>query len=179
MRAPSKIIRVSILALTVSAFVVFGTMLWRTSNPIDIDHLSVLADAPEREPLKETAGSQSPPTEDESVMVPSNDVGRRVHIDPETGGILPRPAGKRAAAFQGGTRGSINSSQQGLREKKSPVVGGGVMVDLQGRFRSTVSVTVDENGAPCLICAADEDPEECSHRSQDSTTVNATGVVVE
>jgi hypothetical protein len=48
---------------------------------------------------------------------------------------------------------ALSTSSEGLVEEKSTVPGGGVMVDLQGRFQNAMTYTVNADGsvsAPCL-----------------------------
>ena len=66
--------------------------------------------------------------------------GMRAYADPRTGALLPGPPPGRtvqpSAAF--------SRSSAGLVETRSP--GGGVMVDLQGRFQSPLVATVGADG---------------------------------
>jgi hypothetical protein len=48
---------------------------------------------------------------------------------------------------------AASQSQEGLVEEKSPVNGGGIMVNLQGRFQNAMTMSIDANGntsAPCV-----------------------------
>lgn len=48
---------------------------------------------------------------------------------------------------------AVSQSSEGLVEAKSPVKGGGYMVNLQGRFQNAMTMTIDANGntsAPCV-----------------------------
>ncbi len=74
--------------------------------------------------------------------------GMRVYIDPSTGGVVPPPAGAPIAepALQRST------SAVGLVEVPSPVDGGGVMVDLKGRFQSVMTVTRKPDGSLTTDC---------------------------
>ena len=48
---------------------------------------------------------------------------------------------------------AVSQSSEGLVETKSPVKGGGYMVNLQGRFQNAMTMTIDANGntsAPCV-----------------------------
>ncbi len=75
--------------------------------------------------------------------------GMRAYIDPETGefGVPPwweaEARGTEALVAPGA---SASTSSEGLVETPSPVPGGGVMVDLQGRFRSPLTATLDDDG---------------------------------
>jgi hypothetical protein len=53
---------------------------------------------------------------------------------------------------------ALSTSHQGLVEAPSPVPGGGVMVDLQGRFRSMLFATIGPDGR-VKIMHLDEIPE--------------------
>jgi len=57
---------------------------------------------------------------------------------------------------------ALSTSSEGLVVEKSRVAGGGVMVNLQGRFQSAMTMAVDENGtvsAPCITGTSDETGE--------------------
>jgi len=72
--------------------------------------------------------------------------GQRINVDPRTGarvapsapiaGVPPDP--------------SLSTSHEGLVEEAAP--GGGVMIHLQGRFRSAATVTVGGEGKPSVDC---------------------------
>lgn len=67
--------------------------------------------------------------------------GMRVYIDPVTGEFAEPPAGAAHAPSA-----ASSTSDAGLVEIPSPVPGGGVMVDLQGRFRRPLVATIDADG---------------------------------
>ena len=112
-----------------------------------------------------TAEAKSPVQDEPAATATS---ARRVHIDPATGEIVQPPAPQAAPIAQRHTRIAVSTSQTGLRERKSPVAGGGNIVDLQGRFQSTVSAKLDNTGAPCLICSSDDGSKACDHQTLDS-----------
>lgn len=59
----------------------------------------------------------------------------------------------RAADLRAVLGDAISTSGEGLVEEKSPVQGGGVMVNLQGRFQNAMTIEKDANGnitAPCV-----------------------------
>jgi hypothetical protein len=72
--------------------------------------------------------------------------GSWVHVDPQTGQRVPGPA--RAAAVPPDP--AFSTSHQGLVAKPAP--GGGMMIDLQGRFRSAATATVDTDGTVHRDC---------------------------
>lgn len=73
--------------------------------------------------------------------------GMMIHIDPQTGEILKGPVpGTVPLPLPPTLRRALSTSHQGLFETPSPVPGGGVKVDLQGRFQSPVFATIDANG---------------------------------
>jgi hypothetical protein len=69
--------------------------------------------------------------------------GMRIHVDPTTGVLRSAPA---AAPFAAAT----STSARGLAERPAPR--GGVMVDLQGRFRSAVTARVAADGTVVTEC---------------------------
>jgi hypothetical protein len=59
---------------------------------------------------------------------------------------------------------ALSTSDEGLKIVPSTVEGGGIMVNLQGRFQHSMAVVTDENGKPVGACvtdpaAAKDDPE--------------------
>jgi hypothetical protein len=88
---------------------------------------------------------------------PYNNAGYVVHFD-EHGNIVEEVSPQSEAEFNAQLNEVINTSSEGLVEKASPAPGGGTMVDLQGRFQSAATATVDKNGkvvVPCLTNEAD------------------------
>ena len=87
--------------------------------------------------------------------------GMRVYVDPATGefGAPPSWAARRPESLA--PEAAYSTSDVGLVETPSAVPGGGVMVDLQGRFRSPVIAAMDADGrvtmqhAPCLDVSSD------------------------
>jgi hypothetical protein len=71
----------------------------------------------------------------------------RVHVDPKTGAIVPAPVGPPAPAQMPP---AASHSAAGLVEKPAP--GGGVILDLQGRFLSPMTATAAPDGAPHAEC---------------------------
>ena len=73
--------------------------------------------------------------------------GMVIYIDPQTGAILREPApGTVPLQLTPQLLNALSTSHQGLVEAPSAVAGGGVMLDLQGRFQSPLFVTIDANG---------------------------------
>ena len=82
-----------------------------------------------------------------SAAVPAVVSGMTIHIDPKTGAILKEPApGSVPLQLTPQLRNALSTSHQGLVEEPSTVPGGGVKLDLQGRFQSPVIVTTDADG---------------------------------
>jgi hypothetical protein len=70
-----------------------------------------------------------------------------IHIDPQTGALLEGPApGSVPLQMTPDLQNALSTSHQGLVEVPSTVPGGGVMVDLQGRFLSPLVGTIDSSG---------------------------------
>ena len=72
--------------------------------------------------------------------------GMRVYVDPNTGEITQPPAGAPAAETFESPEPAFSTSSEGLVETPSPVSGGGVMLNLQGRFRSPLVATQGADG---------------------------------
>ena len=87
------------------------------------------------------------PSAEKPAAVPEVASGMRVHIDPKTGAILREPApGTVPLQLTPQEQNALSTSHQGLVEVPSSLPGGGVKVDLQGRFQSPLIGTIDANG---------------------------------
>jgi len=79
--------------------------------------------------------------------VPGSASGMTIYIDPQTGATLKeRAPGTVPLQLSPQLQNALGTSHQGLVETPSAVPGGGVKVDLQGRFQSPLFVTIDANG---------------------------------
>lgn len=79
--------------------------------------------------------------------------GYILHVDPESHEFVEAPVFTESDPFSDRIDDALNFSTEGLVEKPSDVEGGGVMVDLQGRFRNTSVITINADGtlsAPCI-----------------------------
>ena len=74
--------------------------------------------------------------------------GSWINVDPATGKRIPVPSGVIALPADP----AFSTSHSGLVERPAP--GGGVMVDLQGRFRSAATATVGPDGKAHVDCVA-------------------------
>ena len=82
-----------------------------------------------------------------SSAVPGVVAGMTIHVDPKTGAILKEPApGSVPLQLTPQLRNALSTSHQGLVEAPADVPGGGVKLDLQGRFQSPAIVTTDPDG---------------------------------
>jgi hypothetical protein len=80
----------------------------------------------------------------------------KVYKDPVTGRIAKPPIEihpDQAAAL----RRALNTSAEGLVSR--PSLGGGIRVDLQGRFRHTTAVTRNDTGALAVQCDSHIPPQ--------------------
>jgi len=85
--------------------------------------------------------------ESQPAAVPGGAPGMVIHVDPQTGAILKEPApGTVPLQLSPQLTNSLSTSHQGLVETPSSVPGGGVKVDLQGRFQNPLIVTIDADG---------------------------------
>ena len=85
--------------------------------------------------------------ENQPAAVPGGTPGMVIYIDPQTGAILKEAApGSVPLQLSPQLANSLSTSHQGLVETPSPVAGGGVKVDLQGRFQNPLIVTIDADG---------------------------------
>ena len=90
-----------------------------------------------------------------SAGVDKGSAGMRVYIDPVTRDFAELPTGRTLAPSA-----SSSTAHAGLVETRSRVPGGGVTVDLQGRFRSSLVATIGTDGKLAirhLPCVQDAD----------------------
>ena len=80
-----------------------------------------------------------------SVGAPQGSAGLRAFVDPQTGKLAAPPAGGRPDDLPV-PQADLSTSDEGLVEVPLPAPGRGVMVRLQGRFRSSLTATVDPDG---------------------------------
>lgn len=77
-------------------------------------------------------------------------IAQRATIDPQTGEFVSPPEHQTPAASKSIQPSALSISAETpaetMEEAPSPVPGGGVMIDLKGRFQSPVSATVEANG---------------------------------
>jgi hypothetical protein len=73
----------------------------------------------------------------------------KVYKDPVTGQITRPPIEIHPDQTEALQR-ALSTSSEGL--VASPSLGGGIRVDLQGRFRHTTAVTMDDNGTLSVQC---------------------------
>ena len=96
--------------------------------------------SPGQTPRGSNAGASQPPA-----TVPDGAAGMIIYIDPQAGVILHEPApGTVPLQVIPGLHNALSTSHQDLVE--TPAAGGGVKVDLQGRFQSPLTATIDANG---------------------------------
>jgi hypothetical protein len=81
--------------------------------------------------------------------------GYVVHVDPQTGRIEQQSQSTFPVAADSKMQHRLSTSSEGLVETPSPVPGGGVMVDLEGRFMNTFVATVDDSGGVEVFCTTD------------------------
>jgi hypothetical protein len=73
--------------------------------------------------------------------------GQTVYIDPNTGEVLSAPApGTQPLRLSPAERNALSTSHQGLVQVPSAIPGGGVKLDLQGRFQSPFIAIVAADG---------------------------------
>jgi hypothetical protein len=93
--------------------------------------------------------------------------GQTVHLDPATGKIIDTPPAS-IRALQEEMGAALSTSDAGLVIENSPVQGGGIMVNLQGRFQNASTAVIDANGAlhaPCISGSAED-----AHDARDASS---------
>jgi hypothetical protein len=94
------------------------------------------------------AGASVPlPPAEQPAAVPEGASGMKAYIDPQTGAIRTDAApGTEPLPLTPQERNALSTSHDGLVQVPSSVLGGGVKLDLQGRFQSPLIATIDANG---------------------------------
>lgn len=110
-----------------------------------------------------SAASDTSPTAADQTT--GNHAGLRVFLNPKSGEFAAPPAGTSTTApvdtsFNQLRERSYSRSHQGLLAVPNATPGGGVRLDLQGRFRSNYMATKDANGKLSVYCT----PENDSHK---------------
>ena len=91
------------------------------------------------------ASSASQPAEKPAAV--SSTYGITVYVDLRTGALLPEPnTNTIPLQLTPEMQNALSTSDQGLMEVQSDKTGGGVKVDLQGRFQSPLFAITDANG---------------------------------
>jgi hypothetical protein len=99
------------------------------------------------------AGCASPGAAPKSVASeasPGSHTGLRAYKDPRTGEFTDPPATEVETAAP--SERALNRSHEGLMAVPNDVPGGGVRLDLQGRFRSHFIATKDSDGKVSIRC---------------------------
>jgi hypothetical protein len=124
-----------------ASFVVIATCLAAVAPCLQAEELA------EDLKLAQPSATAPPPAAGVSVSASPGASGFRVHIDPQTGRLLREPApGSAPLQLSPREQNALSTSHQGLTEVTSTVPGGGVKIDLQGRFRSPLIATIDAKG---------------------------------
>jgi len=84
------------------------------------------------------------------VQAPVAAQGLRVYRDPQTGQLGPPPPGIRPPELTAAELRMLNRSDKGLQSRTLP--GGGIAIDLQGRYRSMAMATVGADGQAEVNC---------------------------
>ena len=101
-------------------------------------------------PLLASADPADTPAATASQAAPAGRAGQMIHADPATGARTAGPVNPDEAAAALTNNPALSTSQEGLHEEPAP--GGGVMIDLQGRFRSAAEATIGADGKPHVNC---------------------------
>jgi hypothetical protein len=75
--------------------------------------------------------------------------GQQIVVDPKTGKFRAPSAGEVAHAatlVEQMADPAFSTSHEGLYEEPSPIPGGGMMIDVQGRFQSPLMVQIEPDG---------------------------------
>lgn len=100
-----------------------------------------------------TYEAQSPTATDNSstAIASGNQAGMILNVDPTTGRIVEQPVSD-GHVLSSEADPAFDTSGDGLQQIPSPVHGGGVSMNLSGRFQNAMTATVNADGtlnAPC------------------------------
>ncbi len=105
------------------------------------------------EPAKPAQNAADPNAQ--AAALPAESAGMKGYIDPKTREIIqPTPALQTVESVP--VENMLSTSAEGLKEVRSEGRAGGYRMDLKGRFRSAMVVTVDAQGNQVVTC--DEAP---------------------
>lgn len=93
-------------------------------------------------------------------QTPAASQGMRVYRDPQTGQLGAPPPGVQPPGLSVAEQHSLNRSDRGLHARTLP--GGGVAVDLQGRYQSMAVATVGADGQAAVNCAVTPEQAEAA-----------------
>ena len=99
----------------------------------------------------ERPSSQTPKGDDQSAITQNtkpqdNSLGIIVHIDPQTGRIITPPSTPPSGQVPQPPLETAKPPLPQPQETLSPVPGGGVMIELDDRFRTPLTATIDADG---------------------------------
>lgn len=109
-------------------------------------------------PAQELGGRPEPADQPTSSPVaqprsaPVSQAALRIYVDPTTGKVIAPPRAPAAPAPSAKPSPSLDTSGQGL--VRTPAPGGGVMINLQGRFRNQAVATMSADGRVDQKCQA-------------------------
>lgn len=112
------------------------------------------------------AGEPTAPTQDptadqktQTTTLPAGTAGMKGYVNPETKEILsPTPAMQVTESVP--VDHMLSTSAEGLKQVQSSARPGGIRMDLKGRFRSAMTVTVDAQGNQVVGCGDPDHVEE-------------------
>jgi hypothetical protein len=104
--------------------------------------------------------------------------GYVVYLDPTTGNFTDSPQGAAPLVFDAELQNALSTSSEGLEEVPSPFPGGGIFVDLQGRFQNTMIATIDSDGSvrtSCVSSLPHAHGSDCDHTADTGTSPGGGG----
>ena len=96
------------------------------------------------------ADAQAEAQADVKTTQPAETAGMRAYFDPKTGKIGPPPADQAAPLPSAAQQNAYSTSADGLVVVPAP--GGGQMIDLQGRFQTSITATLKPDGTVQTDC---------------------------
>jgi hypothetical protein len=94
---------------------------------------------------------------EKSGLSPPNEYGtQKANVDPETGEWVSPSEHDGPVDAEPVEASALNRSAEKMEEKPSPAPGGGMMIDLKGRFRSPIAATIESNGKTKIEHPANE-----------------------
>jgi len=115
-----------------------GVLIATFTNGCVAQTIGQVSSEPQIRNLQSATGEKTEPPENAPAII--------VHIDPQTGRIITPPSAPSSGQVPQSPLDTSKKPLPDLHQTLSPVPGGGVMIQLDERFRTPLTATVDADG---------------------------------